>query len=300
MAVNGIVGANYLLTRVGNSYDDEDCVHAVVINLIRNCAGGDSTYRTAGCTELWNSFTKYKPGNKYRHIVSCKTLAEAKAEGLLIGDLPVIYNASTGKCEHIAYYMGGVGGYECIHSSATKGEVCGTTLKNGFTHVLRHRDIVGVAADGTSSKVDCNDVVDIHIPNERNEDIHMNILYYAKVATNGGALNLRSSAKKADNIVCEIPFGTELPVYSTTADGWTQVCYNGAYGYVSSGYLMHSRNVEDANANADQGDNEAPIEQHTGFGGTWGVFIPCSTKLSANSLVKHFANGEVIKVNLGD
>ena len=45
---------------------------------------------------------------------------------------------------------------------------------------------------------------------------------------------------------------------------------------------------------------KAPIEQHTGFGGTWGVFIPCSTKLSANSLANHFANGEVIKVKLGD
>ena len=300
MAVNGIVGANYLLTRIGNSYKNEDCVHAVVINLIRNCAGGNSTYRTAGCTELWNSFTEYKPGNKYHHIVSRKTLAEAKADGLLIGDLPVIYNASTGKCEHIAYYMGGIGGYECVHSSATKGCVCGTTLKNGFTHVLRHRDILGVSADGSSIERDQEDTFDIIVPEERNEDINMNILYYAKVATNGGALNLRSSAMKSNNIICEIPFGTELPVYEVTSDGWTKVCYNGTYGYVSSSYLARSRDVADESVSVDTGDNVAPIEQYTGFGGTWGVFIPCSTKIAANMLVDHFSHGEVIKVNLGD
>lgn len=299
MAVNGIVGANYLLTRIGNSYKDEDCIHAVVINLIRNCAGGDTGYRTAGCTELWNSFTKYEPGNKYRHIVDCKTIAQAKEDGLMIGDLPVIYNKNTGKCEHIAYYMGGIGGYECIHSSATKKCVCGTTLKNGFTHVLRHRDIISMPLVSAKNSANQENTPDIAVTKKRNEDINMNILYYAKVATNGGALNLRSSRNKTDNVLCEIPFGTELPVYEATTDGWSQVCYNGSYGYVSSAYLMKSTNSSDVSA-ADHGDNEAAIKQHTGLGGTWGVFIPCSNKIAANMFVGHFANAEVIKVSLGD
>lgn len=307
MAVNGIVGANYLLTRIGNSYDDEDCVHAVVINLIRNCAGGDAEYRTAGCTELWNSFTKYKPGNKYHHIVSRKTLTEAKAEGLHIGDLPVIYNASTGKCEHIAYYMGGIGGYECVHSSASKGKVCGTTLKNGFTHVLRHRDIIGVSADDISSEADRDDVIDIPIPDEeiefeeKDEENEMNILYYAKVATQGGALNLRSGASKGKNIICEIPYGTELAVIDNSNQEWTKVIYNGSTGYVSSGYLAYSRNAQAESENETSNENDTILSESTSlFGGTWGVFIPCSGKSAANKLAEYFFGGKALKANLGD
>ena len=227
MAVNGIVGANYLLSRIGNSYEKEDCVHAVVINLIRNCEGGDPNYRTAGCTELWNSYTKYKPNNKYHHIVSCKTIKQAQQDGLLIGDLPVIYDANTGKCEHIAYYMGGIGGYECIHSSASSGCVCGTTLKNGFTHVLRHRDIEGVTNEQSDQNVTIGSMDEVK---------NMNVLYYVNVATNGGALNLRSAPKIEKNILCQIPFGAEMAVLKETSNEWLYVQYGNAIGYVSRGY----------------------------------------------------------------
>lgn len=293
MAVNGLVGADYLLTRLGNSYDKEDCIHAVVINLIRNCAGGNKSYRTAGCTELWNSINS---SGKYRHITKRMTLAEATAEGLMIGDLPVIYNSNTGVCEHIAYYMGGIGGYECIHSSKSKGCVCGTTLKNGFTHVLRHRDITGIHVG-----IENEQITPGYEPDEIvTEDNDMNILYYARVHTEGGALNFRSSAKKSNNIVCEIPYGTELAVLENGSE-WTKIQYDGMVGYVASQYLAYSRAPEtDHDPIEDENDGEI-TDQVTGlFHGTWGVFIPCSSKSAANTLAKHFADCHVIKVELGD
>lgn len=291
MAVNGVVGAKYLLTRINNSYKDEDCVHAVVINLIRNCVGGDSYYRTAGCTELWNSYTKYSEGNKYRHITERLTLSEAKAKGMLIGDLPVIFDDKTGKCEHIAYYMGGIGGYECVHSSASKGIVCGTTLKNGFTHVLRHKYITGVS---------CDEIIMDSQENKKEVSV-MNVLYYAKVATGGGALNLRSEPRIKKNVICEIPFATELAVIEETNNEWAKVEFNGKCGYVSKKYLAYTHtDSKEQNANVENEDGSIVEINDSLFEGTWGLFIPCDSKIAANSIAKHFSYGLVIKVNLDD
>lgn len=115
--------------------------------------GGDPSYRCGGCTELWNSIDS---SPKYKFITERLTIAEAKQRGLLIGDLPCIYDEATGKCEHIGYYMGGIGGYEVIHSSQTRQWVAATQLKNGFTHILRHRLIRGVspsAVNDTTTKM---------------------------------------------------------------------------------------------------------------------------------------------------
>lgn len=285
MAVDGTVGANYLLTRIGNTYASEDCVHAVVINLIRNCQGGDKSYRTAGCTELWNSYDKT---GKYHHITKRMTLAQAKQDGLLIGDLPVIYDESTGTCEHIAYYMGGIGGYECIHSSASKGCVCGTTLKNGFTHVLRHRDITGVNGSQASSESE-------QANGEKGD--YMDIIYYAKVTTAGGALNLRSEPRSGKNILCEIPFGTEIGVAEETNADWAKVQYGDTVGYAARAYLTKTGDGNTGN----EDESEEVIQEDTSlFGGTWGVFIPCANKLSANTLAEYFAKSDVVKLSLGD
>ena len=184
MAVDGIVGANYLITQLGTPYKKRDCINAVVTDVIRSCKGGKLFYRIGGCTALWNAYGD-KVASKYRDITERLTLNEAMKNGMLIGDLPVIYNEKTGVCEHIAYYMGGVGGYECLHSSATKGELCPTYLKNGFTHVLRHRYITGRSPEEAR----------LHTGGE-NEAMNLSTLHRATVTTDGGALNLRSAPRK--------------------------------------------------------------------------------------------------------
>lgn len=283
MAVDGIVGAEYLLTQIGSPYSKQDCIKAVVVNVIRKCAGGSVLYRTAGCTELWNSFDK---SGKYHHITERMTLAEAKKNGLKIGDLPVIYDESTGKCEHIAYYMGGIGGYECVHSSATKGEVCGTTLKNGFTHVLRHRDITG------------RDVCDyagcgLHdVAPSEDEGIQLEVMAYGTVKTNGGHLNLRSGPSTKKAVLTEIPFGTTLPIYESVS-GWHYVEYNGEFGYVSADYIIIE---ETPKTEASSGAACSP----DGGSNIWGVFIFHDSKEAAEEAVEEYLNAIVCQYTGND
>lgn len=270
MPVNGIVGAEYLLTQIGDSYENQKCDQAVVINLIRRCPGGDPNYRTAGCTELWNSIGS---SGKYRHITKRMTLAEAMEEGLLIGDLPVIYDAASGKCEHIAYYMGGIGGYECIHSSKKKGCVCGTTLRNGFTHVLRHRYIAGVPVDGTREEVET-----------------MSVLYNVRVNTSGGGpLNLRKAASTSSAVLTEIPFGAVAAVVEETSSKWLKVTYAGMTGYVSRPLVAVIDDNEDAS-------------QSTVDSGTlrWGVFVICDNKEQALELSEHFCRAVACQREVDD
>lgn len=268
MAVNGIVGANYLLTRLGNPYSKEDCIHAVVINLIRNCPGGDKSYRTSGCTELWNSINS---SSKYRHCTKRMTLTEARKEGLLIGDLPVIYNDSTGKCDHIAYYMGGIGGYECIHSSASRGKVCGTTLANGFTHVIRHRDIEGCPVSQGSG--------DASTESGGNKEA----MYSAIVSTETGPLNMRAEPKMSSKVLTQIPKGATVKVLEETSVSWAKIEYGGREGYASRTYLMRTTPVEMPSAGGDSGDD----------GENYGVYIKCGSREDAMTLHDAIMNAVV-------
>ena len=275
MAVNGVVGARYLLTRIGNSYDKEDCVRAVVVNLIRNCDGGDKTYRTAGCTELWNSINS---SGKYKHIISRMTISDARKNGLLIGDLPVIFDENTGKCEHIAYYMGGIGGYECIHSSKTRGCVCGTTLQNGFTHVLRHRDITGVPASEYGDKLNANESVNKGDGNDmNNSDQYRNAI----VSTLSGYLNMRSTPEKINdyNVVSKIPNKSNINVINDPENGWVMISYDGKRGYVMEEFISYTDN------NTDQDKSTSS---------SFGVFIPCESEEIAKSLMRLFSSGFVM------
>lgn len=273
MAVNGIDGANYLLTQIGDSYENQKCDQAVVINLIRRCPGGDPNYRTGGCTELWNSIGS---SSKYRHITKRMTLAEAKKEGLLIGDLPVIYSEKTGKCEHIAYYMGGIGGYECIHSSEKMKGICGTTLKNGFTHVLRHRDITGVPVSEYEKEVD-----------SMGSD---NTLYSVQVRTNeGGALNLRKSASTSSAVLTTIPYGAIVEVIEETSSKWLKVVHNGTTGYVSRPLVVK---VGEAVAEAERDSSGGTLR--------WGVFVICDSESEAQALVNHFDTALVCQREVDD
>ena len=276
MAVNGIDGANYLLTRIGNSYEQEDCIRAVVVNLIRNCKGGDRLYRCGGCTELWNSINN---SSKYRYITERLTIDEAKRDGLLIGDLPVIYDESSRKCEHIAYYMGGIGGYECIHSSASKGCVCGTTLKNGFTHVLRHRLIAGVPVSS--------------INNETIEETEASTMAqytgYGIVTTDGGNLNLRSAASTSSTVIARIPCGEKVKILADKGS-WYRVSYESSVGYVSAEFI--TRETEE--------DTTSDEPTSAGGDGSWGVFIPCASREKANEFAEHFAVGVVCQRECDD
>ena len=291
MAVDGIVAAQYLITQLGTPYSKRDCINAVVTDVIRKCKGGNILYRIGGCTALWESADA---SSKYRDVTRRMTLAEAKAEGMLIGDLPVIYDEKSGVCEHIAFYMGGIGGYECLHSSATKGELCATTLKNGFTHVLRHRYITGrLPSDVGGAAVEANGVT------------QMNVLYYARVTTEGGSLNLRSAPKKqSGNVICGIPNGTQIAVLENTDAGWTYVSYGDVQGYVSNQYLTRvSVQVPDVSGSPVVSiPNISADDLMSGItvNGSWGLFIPCSSMEDAETLHRLLSSAYTIRHEVSD
>lgn len=284
MAVNGLDGAAYMLRQLeaGVTYEQADCIRAAVVNVIRNCAGGDPAYRCAGCTELWNSIGK---SGKYRYITQRMTMAEARRQGLLIGDLPVIYDADTGVCEHIGYYMGGVGGYEVIHSSATRGGVAATTLDRGFTHVLRHRLIAGVPVSDAPSKQTTI--------GETGENTMAEKTGYGIVTTEGGHLNLRASASATSAVIDRIPCGERVRILADKGR-WLRVSYANSVGYVSADYITPET--------ADGTDADATDTGATGEdgGGSWGVFIPCASREKAGELAEHFTVGVVCQRECDD
>ena len=278
MAVNGVAGARYMIEQLEKPtpYSEADCIQAAVVNVIRHCAGGDPSYRCGGCTELWNSIDS---SPKYKFITERLTIAEAKQSGLLIGDLPCIYDETTGKCEHIGYYMGGIGGYEVIHSSQTRQWVAATQLKNGFTHILRHRLIRGVSPSAV------NDAID----EDESEMIDMSALYQGAVCTDeGGHLNLRLKPSTAGRVLDELENGSSVSVLEETNASWLKVSAGGRTGYVFRRYIQKK-------AGSTESTDDAENTQ-TGFG----VFIPCNTKETADAVASCFANAVVCKRGADD
>ncbi|MEI3413629.1 MAG: SH3 domain-containing protein [Christensenellales bacterium] len=208
-------------------YSEADCIQAAVVNVIRHCEGGDPSYRCGGCTELWNSIDS---SPKYKFITERLTIAEAKQRGLLIGDLPCIYDEATGKCEHIGYYMGGIGGYEVIHSSQTRQWVAATQLKNGFTHILRHRLIRGVSPSAVNDFIDKDESEMAVSERVVSGNIH-----------GGGHLNLRLKPSTAGRVLDELENGSSVSVLEETNASWLKVSAGGRTGCFPSLHSEESR-----------------------------------------------------------
>lgn len=161
---NGKSLARWCKAQIGTSYKIMDCIK-LIVNGIRKADGADGeslSYTCGGTNELWRSINK---SGKYRYVTEIVTIDEAKNRGMLVpGRLMVIwepghnakYNDELGDCSHIGVYVGDAD-CEAVHSSATRGQVATTTVKNGYTHVLSHRlvdlreNTTGSAAPTTAS-----------------------------------------------------------------------------------------------------------------------------------------------------
>lgn len=151
------------------------------------------------------------------------TLAEAKAAGRLVpgallfileqdGKEPARYKEDgLGNASHVGLYTD-MEGVEVAHSSASRGMVCASTLKNGWTHVGWAREI-GYAQEqeGVSE-----------------------LQYAATRADSGSTVNMRD--KPNGKLMVRIPLGTKVPVYARQG-GWAQVGYSGHTGWVDESYL---------------------------------------------------------------
>lgn len=248
MAIRGKDGADLMIQMLQEhvSYQEADCIEAAVRRPIRKCPGGDPSYKIGGCTQLWNSYEKT---GKYHDVTERMTIAEWKASGKqLVGDLLVIYDAGSAVCEHVAYYLGGYRGYEAIHSSQSRGGVFETHVKNGFTHVLRHRLIAGEPVNG-----------------ERKEDEPVSALYKATVATQKGALNLRTGPGTNYQKIGSLAKGTVVDVLAEPSNGWSYVSSGTLTGYASSEYLERQADPEPAPVPAPDPDQDADPDLDPGI-----------------------------------
>lgn len=143
---NGKNLAAWAKAQAGTPYKRMDCMDLVTEG-VRNADGanGESlNYRCGGCNELWRSINA---SGKYRYVTRRLGIDTAKTTGALKpGALLVIwapgynekYDDNEGDCSHIGIYAGD-DDCEVVHSSKSRGMVCASTLKNGWTHVLEHR-----------------------------------------------------------------------------------------------------------------------------------------------------------------
>ena len=160
------------------------------------------------------------------------TIAEAKALGKLVpgaalfilehnGKEPEKYKKDgLGNASHVGMYLGDHAFYsaeqgrtcDVAHSSASKGKVCGSTLKNGWTHV-------GLWKDGDFKEGGGGTMTKMYVRSD-----------------NGKAVNLRKATSVSSGIYKQLPVGTEVyaePVNSV----WSRVQYGDITGYMMSEYL---------------------------------------------------------------
>ena len=165
---------------------------------------GYPNYRTAGATSMWRD-----------DCVDKTTLAQAQMRP---GDLLFIRRGDVS--EHMGIYCGAPG-YEVVHASASKGCVCASTLKNGWTHAARHRLINYDSADREGGDSMAAEYI---------------------VRAQGG---LRQRKTPGGTYMQMIPDGTRLAALKTQGD-WTQVSYEGFTGWVSAVHLADADEATEA------------------------------------------------------
>ena len=185
----------------GTTPQGMDC-RGLVVYLLRQL--GHPDYRTAGATSMWRD-----------DCVDKRPLAQAD---LRHGDLLFIRSGEVS--EHMGVYCGAPS-CEVVHASATKGCVCASTLKNGWTHAARHRLIDYDSADREGGDSMAAEYI---------------------VRAQGG---LRQRKTPGGTYMQMIPDGTRLAALQTQGD-WTQVSYGGFTGWVSTAYLVDADGAAEA------------------------------------------------------
>lgn len=154
-----------------------------------------------------------KYNSKY-DVTADTMLAQCKEKGT-IGSIPEIAGVLVFKKGHVGIYLGGG---KVIEARSHKMGVVQDTLKDQpWTHWGKHKDIEYIVE---AKPVEEKPVV--------TPDKYMIVTAYW--------LNMRSTPKIANNIMCEIKGGTKLKVLGKDGS-WYKIQYNGKVGYCSDKYL---------------------------------------------------------------
>lgn len=244
------------------SYDRMDCQKFVetCINDCAKAAGLDTRLDAAGSNDMAR-----------HHCAWLGTLANAKAEGKLVlgaglliheddeSGLPEQYRGDgLGDFSHVGLYvgenaLGDVDKYgrkrmcNAVHSSQSMGRVAGSTLSNGWTHVMLFAEIdYGIEVGGLNLSHEAEALINTKA-DENIEDVDMRdakgypsaqSARYVRVETgNEYGLKVREAPKRSAITKYTAPNGTQLRVMGESGQ-YYKVMYNGGVRWVDRRYTV--------------------------------------------------------------
>lgn len=228
-------------------YSEEDC-KGFVEKCINLCGG---SIHTSGTNDMVRN-----------HCAWLGTLSNARAAGKLVpgaflliwkeesDQLPAKYRGDgLGDFNHIGIYVGDKGftekgllgtrhSYEVVHSSKTKGKVAGSTLKNGWTHVLYLQEVdYGTFNSGVELGQDAKNSLDEPSASEEQTPATETAQTIRVVAPNGGPVRVREGASL--NAVHKKGFyaypGEQYRVEGEK-NGFYRIYFQGKYRWISKQY----------------------------------------------------------------
>ena len=236
---------------VGYTYDEMDC-QAFVEHCARQ-AGGRMDY--LGTNDM------------ARNAAWLGTVDNARAQGKLVpgagmlihedteANLPAKYRGDgLGDFSHVGLYVGENAltdtdkngqkrACDVVHSSATMGRVAGSTLANGWTHVMWFPEIDygNEAGLGVDQGADSGDVADggMDMSDELTAGTPVTTLkrYAMVVSPDGGPVKLRKSASKDESLYWHVNPGARVQV-ERERDGWALITAICTDGYTRRAYMM--------------------------------------------------------------
>ena len=236
---------------VGYTYDEMDC-QAFVEHCARQ-AGGTMDY--LGTNDM------------ARRAAWLGTLSDARAQGRLVpgagllireeteANLPARYAGDgLGDFSHVGLYVGedaltdvdkngNARSCDVVHSSATMRRVAGSTLANGWTHVMWFQEIdygndAGLGVDqGADSGDVANGGMDMSDELTAGTPATSVKRYAVVVSPDGGPVKLRKSASKDESLYWHVNPGARVQV-EHERDGWALIRAICTDGYTRRAYMM--------------------------------------------------------------
>ena len=247
---NQVARAATAAAHVGYTYEEMDC-QAFIEHCVRQ-AGGSMDYR--GSNDM------------ARGAAWLGTLSQARAQGRLVPGAGVLIREETeenlparyagdglGDFSHVGLYVGegalsdtdkngNARSCDVVHSSATMGRVAGSTLQNGWTHVLWFPEI-DYGASGAAGNAAAGDGLTAGASPVR---------FATVVSPDGNPVKLRSTPSTDKPYLAKVPVGTAVEVMQD-AQGWAQVRLpDGKVGYMMTKFLT----FEDAEDAPESGQDE--------------------------------------------
>ena len=236
---------------VGYTYDEMDC-QAFVEHCARQ-AGGTMDY--LGTNDM------------ARRAAWLGTLSDARAQGRLVpgagllireeteANLPARYAGDgLGDFSHVGLYVGedaltdvdkngNARSCDVVHSSATMRRVAGSTLANGWTHVMWFQEIdygndAGLGVDqGADSGDVANGGMDMSDELTAGTPATSVKRYAVVVSPDGGPVKLRKSASKDESLYWHVNPGARVQV-ERERDGWALIRAICTDGHTRRAYMM--------------------------------------------------------------